>query len=129
VADSENGASITRLVAEYFAMWNETDPGRRRAVIAETWADNAGYTDPLFTAEGHAALDAMVAAVHEQYPGYRFSLIGTADTHHDRARWDWKLAGPNDSPPVAVGIDFAVIAPDGRLREVTGFFKQPAEAA
>ncbi len=129
MSNVESGTSITVLVEQYFAMWNETDPRRRRAVIAETWAENAGYADPLFTAEGHEALDAMVAAVHEQYPGYRFSLVGVADTHHDRVRWGWELGIPDGSPPVAAGIDFAVIASDGRLREVTGFFKQPVEAA
>ncbi len=70
----------------------------------------------------------MVTAVHQQYPGYRFRQIGAVDVHHDRARWAWELAGPNGSPPVAAGVDFAVLAPDGRLREVTGFFEQPAGA-
>jgi hypothetical protein len=129
VTENKSVPSITWLVERYFAMWNETDPQLRRAVIAETWEDNAGYTDPLFTAEGHEGLDAMVAAVHKQYPGYRFSLVGAVDAHHDRVRWDWELAGPAGNPPAAAGIDFATITPDGRLREVTGFFKQPAEAA
>ena len=32
----------------------------------------------------------------------------------------------NDSTPIAAGVDFAVLAPDGRLREVTGFFARTA---
>jgi hypothetical protein len=56
--------TLTRIVDGYFEMWNETDPVRRRAVIAATWAPGAGHVDPMFAADGHDALDAMVAAVH-----------------------------------------------------------------
>jgi hypothetical protein len=112
---------LTETVDRYFQMWNETDPARRREVIAATWAPSAGYVDPMFTAEGHEALDAMVAAVHQQYPGHRFRLTDAAEGHHDRARWGWELAGP-DGSAVAGGVDFAVIDGEGRLREVTGFF-------
>jgi hypothetical protein len=127
--ETNSATPISTVVDGYFAMWNETEPRRRREVIAATWAQDAGYVDPLFAAEGHEALDGLVAAVHQQYPGYSFRLTGAVDVHHDRARWGWELAGPNGSPPVAAGIDFAVLAPDGRLREVTGFFEQPAGAA
>ena len=83
----------------------------------------------MFAADGPDALDAMVGAVHEQFPGHRFRQTGGIDTHHNRARWDWELVGPAGNPPVAVGVDFASLAPDGRLREVTGFIEQPAESA
>lgn len=124
----EDVAPISEVVNGYFAMWNETDPERRRAVTAATWSSDARYIDPMFAADGHEALDAMVAAVHAQFPGHRFRLIGAIDAHHDRARWGWELAGPDGGPPAAVGIDVAALAPDGRLREVTGFFEQTSAA-
>lgn len=120
---------ISEVVDGYFAMWNETDPQRRREVILATWAADAGYVDPLFAAEGHDALNGMVSAVHAQFPGFRFRLTGPIDAHHGWARWSWDLAGPDGSPVVAAGIDFAVLAPDGRLRQVTGFLDQMAGAA
>jgi len=61
-------------------------------------------------------------------PGHRFQLTGDIDAHHDRARWDWALVGPDGGVPVAAGVDVATFAPDGRLRAVTGFFHQPATA-
>jgi SnoaL-like protein len=127
--DSEDVKPISDVVDGYFAMWNESDPTRRRAVTAATWARDAIYRDPLFAADGHAGLDAMVVAVHEQFPGHRFRLTGAVDVHHDRARWEWELAGPDGGAPVAAGVDFAALARDGRLREVTGFFAPPASAA
>lgn len=118
----------SKVVDDYFAIWNETDPTRRRELIAATWSRDATYVAPMFEAEGPDALDALVAGVHERFPGHRFRLTGAVDVHHDRARWGWELAGP-DGPPVAAGVDFAVLAPDGRLREITGFFEPPAGAA
>jgi HEAT repeat protein len=129
MTETDAAAPLSTVVDGYFAMWNETDPTRRREVIAATWAQDARYVDPLFAAEGPEALDALVAAVHEQFPGHRFRLTGAVDAHHDRARWGWALAGPDGEAPVAAGVDFAVLAPDGRLREVTGFFHPPAGAA
>ena len=126
MATNEIVPLISELVDKYFAMWNETDERRRREVIETAWAHDASYVDPLFAVEGHDALNAMVVAVHEQYPGHRFTLRGAVDAHHDRAHWSWELTGPNGGEPIAAGIDFAVRAPDGRLREVAGFFKQPA---
>lgn len=129
MTEIEDVTPISQVVEGYFAMWNETDPIRRRAVTAATWSQDASYLDPLFAADGREALDAMVVAVHEQFPGHRFRLTSSIDSHHDRAQWQWELAGPDGSPPVAAGVDFAVLAPDGRLCAVTGFFAQPSSAA
>ncbi len=120
---------IGEVVDGYFAMWNETDSTRRREAIEATWTPDASYIDPMFDAEGPDALDAMVAGVHERFPGHRFRPTGAVDFHNDRARWGWELVGPHDGSTVVAGVDFALLAPDGRLREVTGFFEQPTDAA
>jgi hypothetical protein len=109
------------IVDGYFAMWNETDADERRRIIAATWTEDASYVDPMFTASGHEGLDALATAAKQQYPGHTFRLTTPVDAHHDRARWGWDLVGPSGKP-VVVGIDFAVLSPDGRLREITGFF-------
>lgn len=114
-------SDINGIVDGYFAMWNETDPTRRGEVVAATWAERPSYVDPMFTADGRDGLDAMVQGVHRQFPGHRFRLTAPVDTHHDRARWGWELAGPDG--PVAAGVDFAVLDGDGRLRVVTGFIE------
>lgn len=129
MSETENGTSINQLVDRYFTMWNETDPVRRGDVIAATWSRDARYVDPLLAAEGYEGLDKMVAGVHQQYPGYRFRLMGPIDMHHDRVRWSWELAAPDSSDPVAAGIDVATLASDGRLGEVVGFFEQPSHAS
>ena len=113
------------LVDRYFAMWNTTDDAARRDVVAATWTPDATYVDPLMTAEGHDGLDAMVRAVHEQYPDHEFRLTGAVDAHHDRLRWQWDLTAPDGGAVLASGVDFAVVAADGRLAQVTGFLEAP----
>jgi hypothetical protein len=113
---------IETVVDGYIAMWNETDPQRRRALVAETITEEGSYLDPVMTGEGIDGIDAMIAAAQQQFPGHRFSLASGPDAHHDRVRFTWSLSADGGAP-VAAGVDFATVAPDGRLRAVTGFLE------
>jgi hypothetical protein len=83
----------------------------------------------MLEAEGHTVLNDMVAGVHTRFPGHRFRRISGIDSHHDQVRFAWELAGPDGRIAVA-GIDVGELAPDGRLRSITGFFGElPARDA
>jgi len=116
------------VVGRYFAAWNEIDAERRRTLIAQTWADDASYLDPLMQGQGHAGIDAMIAAVQERFAGHQFHQTGAVDAHHDRVRFAWELA-PERGPAVAAGTDFGVVAADGRLQAITGFLDQVRASA
>jgi SnoaL-like domain len=108
------------VIDNYIAMWNETDPDKRRNLVAETVTEDAGYIDPVMTGDGIDGIDGMIAAAQQQFPGHSFTLSAGPDVHHDRVRFSWSLAA-DGSEPVAAGTDFATIAEDGRLSDVTGF--------
>jgi len=110
------------LVDRYLDGWNETDAGRRRALIAATWTDAATYLDPMMQGEGRDGIDAMIRAVQDRFPGHRFRRAGEVDAHHDRIRFSWELAAEG-GPALAKGTDFGVLA-DGRFQVVTGFLDQ-----
>src|ERR1700759_2347052 len=118
----------TTIAQRYIASWNEPEAHQRRALIATLWTDDASYVDPLMQGHGHAEIDALVAAVHDRFPGYSFALSGQADGYGDRVRFSWTLGQPGE-PPVAHGTDFGIIDPSGRLRSVTGFLDQIAADA
>ncbi|TXL81961.1 nuclear transport factor 2 family protein [Vineibacter terrae] len=121
-------SDFSDLVDRYIAIWNETDTTRRRALIARTWTEGASYLDPMMKSDGHAGIDAMIAAVQEKFPGHRFSLAGKVDAYQDRVRFSWALA-PEGGDALVKGTDFAVVD-SGRLQQVTGFLDQvPAGAA
>jgi hypothetical protein len=113
--------SINETVASYIAAWNETDTSRRRAIIERTWSDDGTYLDSHRDGAGHAAIDQMIAAVQQRFPGYRFRLSSGIEAHHDRVRFSWSAGGTETAPLFFGGTDFAVLAEDGRFRAVTGF--------
>ena len=116
------------LVDGYFAAWNETDAARRRALIAQTWADDASYVDPLLSGRGHEGIDAMISAVHERFPRHQFRLSGGADGFGNYVRFSWDLVAPGGEA-IVKGSDFGVVDAAGRFASVTGFLDvmpQPA---
>jgi hypothetical protein len=108
------------LAARYIASWNETDTQARTGLIEQLWADDARYVDPIVVADGREQIDATIAAVHSQFPGFVFRLVGPVDGHHDQARFGWELGPEGAAAPVA-GFDVAVVNADGRLQTVLGF--------
>lgn len=110
------------IAQQYIAAWNETDPGRRRDLIAKTWTEDASYADPVMAGRGHAEVDALMAGVHQRFPGFRFALIGKPDGFGDKVRFSWAL-GPDGAEPPIKGTDFVQLE-DGRLKSVTGFLDQ-----
>src|SRR5262244_2429559 len=105
VCEEAKMSEFNDLVERYIAVWNEVDPDRRQRLIAETFSEGASYIDPLMASEGHAAINGMVRAVQERFPGYRFRRAGTVEGHHDRIRFHWELA-TEEGPVVAKGTDF-----------------------
>ena len=111
------------IAERYIELWNETDPQSRKKLIASAWTEDAIYVDPMMKGQGHAEISALIGAVHERFPGYRFQLSGAPDGHGDRLRFSWALGAP-DAAPVAHGTDFGIVAEDGRLKSISGFLDQ-----
>jgi SnoaL-like domain len=118
-------ADTDTLVNTYIAMWNEADPDRRRELVAQTVTDDAEYVDPLMEGTGVDGISTMIGGAQAQFPGHRFTLIAGPESHHDRVRFTWSLAA-DGAGPAAVGMDVATIAPDGRMRSITGFLEPAA---
>jgi hypothetical protein len=114
-------STINETIANYIAAWNETDPGRRRDIVARTWADGGSYLDAHREGRGHAGIDAMIATVQEHFPGYRLRLASGIEAHHGRVRFSWTAGGMEQAPLFIGGTDFSTVAEDGRLQAVTGF--------
>jgi hypothetical protein len=113
------------LVENYIAMWNATDPERRRDLIAQTVTDDASYLDPMLTGEGIDGINAMIGGAQAQFPGHLFTLRSGPNVHHDRVYFGWTLAA-SGGETIAVGTDFATVAEDGRMQSITGFLEPAA---
>jgi hypothetical protein len=115
------------IATRYVALWNETDPQRRKALLTDLWSDSGTYVDPLMHGQGHDQIDGLIAGVHAQFPGFRFALLGQPDGYGHQVRFSWQL-GPEGSDGPIKGTDFATLE-DGRLKSVVGFLDQVPAAA
>jgi hypothetical protein len=111
------------LVDRYIAAWNADDADQRQDLIASAWSETGRYLDPLMEGNGHAGIDAMVAAVQDRFPGHRFKRTSAVDAHNSVVRFAWSL-GQEGCAPIVKGVDFGVLSQDGRLESITGFLDQ-----
>lgn len=116
------------IAQRYIASWNEVDPAARRHLVDSLWTEEASYVDPMMKADGQDGIAALIGGVHTQFPGHKFALDGKVDGHGAFVRFSWSL-GPADGSVIARGTDFAAVAADGRLVQVTGFLDQVPGAA
>jgi SnoaL-like domain len=119
-----------QLVERYLDTWNETDPETREAAVAEIWAADGEYVDPLATVAGPDGISSLIGAVQQQVPGHVFRLVDRdIDAHHNVMRFWWELVPAGGGESVAIGFDVAVTQDDGRIGSVVGFLdKAPAAA-
>jgi ketosteroid isomerase-like protein len=115
-------------VQRYFAAWNSTGSEERVKAVAAAFTADARYTDPLADVRGHEGLAAVIGGAHEQFPGFRFTLTGTPDGHHDLVRFAWELVSSADGSAPVAGFDVVRLAGDGRISSVSGFLDRVPEA-
>jgi hypothetical protein len=109
-----------QIAERYIALWNEADAGVRQELLAQDWADDATYVDPVMSGRGAAEIDSLVDGVHARFPSFSFTLIGKPDGHGEHVRFSWTL-GPGDFVDAPIeGTDIITVR-DGRIQSVTGF--------
>ena len=117
----------TAIARRYIELWNERTPGRRRALLSQSWTADASYVDPLMRGDGLDGVDALISGVQQRFPEFTFKLIGEPDGYGEYLRFSWGL-GPDGVDSPIKGTDVAVLK-DGRIKSITGFLDQvPAGA-
>ncbi|TGB03052.1 nuclear transport factor 2 family protein [Streptomyces sp. MZ04] len=114
-------AAYETAVARYFEAWNAESAEDIAKAVAAAWTEDGSYTDPLADVSGHAAVAAVIAGAHEQFPGFEFRQTGAVDGHHHIARFGWELVSVADGSAPVAGFDVIALADDGRIRTVHGF--------
>jgi len=109
------------LVETYLEMWRTTDGDERATLVSQTFTDDGRHVDQHADATGHAELAEMIAGVHAGFPGFTMARTSGTDRFGDQLRFAWELRGA-DGALIVAGLDVGEVAPDGRLRRVTGFW-------
>ncbi|MFG3342992.1 nuclear transport factor 2 family protein [Glycomyces sp. NPDC048151] len=108
------------IAADYLEAFNATDAAERKRLVADVFAADVAYADPMAAVAGHDGVDAFIAGAHQQFPGWVFTLLGRVDGHGNQARFTWGL-GPEGAEPPVVGFDVVVVDGEGRIAQVLGF--------
>ena len=127
--------SAAELAEKYVALWNEPDADRRRRMIAELWTqDGRHILQPpqeireiaarpglalraLLEARGYEEIQARAASAYEHWvgsEGLSFKRRDDADRLGDVVKFHWEAVA-KDGAVVAVGLNFLVLAADGRI--------------
>lgn len=109
----------------YSAIWSTAAEATRATELAACLADDATYCDPNGLIEGHAALSAYMGGFQQTVPGASFRIRSVLN-HHDRTLANWSMIGP-DGSVMQNGTSFGLLAADGRLRTISGFFYAGAQ--
>ena len=109
---------FAELADRYVAVWNEPDADARRAAIAGLWVPDGEHYVRTLKAKGYEALQQRVTGSHEKNvrdAGFRFVSAGDAQFLHDAVMFHWHMVPAAGGPVAALGLEFLVLAEDGRI--------------
>lgn len=110
-------ATIEQLMqANLLEVFNQRDGEQRRATISRTYSPDVRFSDPDEVVEGHEALDIKAQKLLDGAPGFVFTPAGPVQVNHDLGYLAWNF-GPAGQPPVARGVDIALVK-DGLIHTV-----------
>ena len=107
------------LAERYVAVWNETDPDRRRRQIAQLWAPDGLHYVGEREARGYEALERRITGSHDKNVrdgGYRFRAANGARALRDIVTFDWEMLPSGRDEVVARGLEVLLLDSTGHIR-------------
>jgi len=123
------------LAEKYMALWNEPDADERRRMIAELWTEDGRHVlqppqeireiaaqpgvglRAILEATGYEEIEARATSAYEHWvgsEGLSFRGRDDADRLGDVVKFHWEAVA-KDEELFAVGLNFLVLAADGRI--------------
>ena len=127
--------SAAELAEKYVALWNEPDDERRGRMIAALWTEDGRHIlqppeeirgiaarpgiamTAILEARGYEEIEARAASAYEHWvrsEGLSFRGRDDAERLGDVVKFHWE-ASTKDGEAFAVGLNFLVLAADGRI--------------
>ncbi|GAB3712861.1 hypothetical protein GCM10027592_51680 [Spirosoma flavus] len=107
-------------------VWSERSDEKRLDVMQQIYAPDIIFyeTDQGEAIKGYQAIDTLIKSLQAQWPPeFVFALTKPAVINHGVSQVSWTL-GAADAPPVASGMDIAIIA-NGLIRELYLYLDEP----
>lgn len=115
---------IDNILSAYSAAWLERDPAKRIQHLETCWAEDGRYVDPNGDVTGRDGLADYMDAFHAQAKGSKIVVTSNPNPHHEMVHFTWAMKAPGGIP-LLKGHDFATLDPDGRIKQLVGFFGDP----
>jgi ketosteroid isomerase-like protein len=113
--------SASNATERFIALCNETDAGKRHALIDQTFTEDAVYFDTVHSGSAHEGIEAAWTTIMTHVSSAEVSLTAEPDVHHDWLRMRWKLV-PDGRPEMELeGTYVCRIGDDGRFEQMIGF--------
>ncbi len=122
VASREQHAALQQRVDAYFAMWNMMDAVARRNAMEGLLDSNVTFQDRYSCTNNADDLNAHISAGKQFMPGLTVSRDGDVQQCQGTAVVAW-IVRKNDGAEAARGTNVFHLSPDGRFRNVVGFWK------
>jgi len=106
------------LADRYVAVWNERDDERRRVALAALWVPDGQHYVGDREARGYDALEQRIRGSHEKNVrdnGNRFRAARDGRRLHDVVTFHWEMLPADSETVLATGLEFLIIADDGRI--------------
>jgi uncharacterized protein YndB with AHSA1/START domain len=120
VVCAEQHADLAAIADTWFEAWAETDPARRRTLLATATTPDCTFRDDFGSLAGLDDLDAHIAALHIHMPGVRLTRAAAPLQTQGAALIRWKARSGDKE--IAAGTNIFELAPDGRIRSAVGFW-------
>ncbi len=121
VVANERHGGVARLAQDWFAAWSETDEKVRKQLLCAVAVDTVKLHDKFSCVEGIDDLSAHIAGAQRFMPGVTMTATGDARHCQGTALMDWAATGPKGEP-LGKGTNVFILASDGRIESVTGFW-------
>jgi hypothetical protein len=106
------------LSDRYVAVWNESDPERRRRQIAALWVPDGQHYSDVREARGYDALEQRIVGSYNKNVrdgGHRFRARQDARTLRDIVTFHWEMLAAADDQVAACGFAVLRVGDEGRI--------------
>ena len=122
VVANDVNAGVSTSVDRWLALWTETDAGARERTLREIATSGVRFRDRYSMTDGLEDLVPHIGAAQRFMPGFALKREGDVRHCQGTAIAEWVAVGP-DGQQRGGGTNVFVLAPDGKIELVTGFWR------
>lgn len=112
---------INQIWETYRASWDNEDSQKRTDELRKIMTEDFEYRDPNIELKGSRKLSDYMSQFQKEFVGASF-VITDLQYHHEKILAHWNMVNAKNEV-VGNGTDFAIYE-NGKLKQITGFFKQ-----